>query len=304
MEKASMMEKRFDHIWSVLKGTIWAMRPEKLEEVIGVLQLKAAGAELPFEAAESKGAERSRGIAVLPLAGIIGQKMNLMMKFSGGTSTELFTRDLRALAGDPEVAGIIIDTDSPGGGVFGVPEAAQEILALRKNKPIWAVANSETASAAYWIASAAEELIVTPSGEVGSIGVYALHSDFSAAETEAGIKNTFIKAGRFKTAGNPYEPLGDEARDYLQSGVDRYYDMFAAAVARHRNATVDEVKNGFGEGGMVGARDAIKMGMADRVATLDETIDRMLRVVNKRQSSATAMAAIPDEERRRRLQMA
>src|SRR6266540_1634530 len=83
--------------------------------------------------------------------------------------------------------------------------------------------------------------IFTPSGEVGSIGVYALHTEFSEADAKLGVKSTFIKAGRFKTAGNDVEPLDDESRAYLQAGVDRYYDMFTAAVAKYRGVKLDDV---------------------------------------------------------------
>lgn len=306
------MENTIPRVWSLLKSTVWAIQPEKLEEIITVLQLKASGVEVPYEAATERPPERRQGVAVLPLVGVIGQRMNIFMKFSGGTSTELFARDLRALMADPEVGAVLIDIDSPGGGVFGVPELAQEIFENRGKKPIVGVANSFSASAAYWIGSAVDELVVTPSGEVGSIGVYALHTEFSEADARDGIRNTFIKAGRLKTAGNELEPLGEEARAYLQSGVDRYYDMFTAAVAKYRGKKVGEVREGFGEGGMVGAHDAVKMGMADRVGTFDETLARLLKRVGGKSVAAAEAAGAPvvqaeaagDDELRRRLQMA
>lgn len=305
------MENTIPRIWSLLKSTVWAIQPEKLEEIITVLHLKATGVEVPYEAAAEKPVDRQQGVAVLPLFGVIGQRMNMIMKFSGGTSTEMFARQLRALIADPEVGAILIDIDSPGGGVFGVPELAQEIFEARGPKKIVGVANSFAASAAYWIGSAVDELVVTPSGEVGSIGVYALHTEFSEADAKAGVKNTFIKAGRLKTAGNDVEPLSEEARVYLQSNVDRYYDMFTAAVAKYRGRKVAEVREGFGEGGMVGAKDAVAMGMADRVGTFDETLARLLRETRsgkaaKAEEAAPTPAAedIGDDERRRRLQIA
>lgn len=286
-----------------------AIRPEKLEQIIEFIRLKADGVDIPYEAAESPKSQRSAGVAILPLFGIIAQRVNMIMSFSGGTSTEKFTNDFRSLIEDPDVGAIVINVDSPGGGVFGTPELAQEIFEARGKKPVVAVANSVAASAAYWIASAAGELAVTPGGEIGSIGVYAVHRDFSEAEARDGIKSTFIKAGRLKTAGNELEPLSEEARNYLQSNVDRYYDMFTGAVARHRGVKIDDVKGGFGEGGMVGAKEAVKAGMADRVATLDETIIRMLRQIStpngKRAVSdgpvPRAEDDINDEARRRRM---
>ena len=266
---------------------VWAIREDKLREIEAFITIKAQGGELPkYKVMEApplrivtfpNGNKKSRAVAVLPLFGLINQRMNMIMDFSGGTSTEMFTKDFRTLLANPDIGAIVINIDSPGGGVYGTPELAQEIYNSRGKKNIVAVANSVAASGAFWVGSAAEELVVTPGGEVGSIGVYALHREFSQAQAREGVKTTFIKAGRYKTAGNPHEPLSDDARVYLQSNVDRYYEMFTGAVARYRGVKLDQVKNGFGEGGMVGARDALRLRMADRVATLDETIARLIQ---------------------------
>lgn len=270
--------KHLYRVWSMLRDQPLAITEEKLEAIITFMQLKADGVDIPkAEAAPRPAQPKPAGVAVLPLFGVINQRMNLIMDFSGGTSTEMFSQEFRRAMANPEVGAVVINIDSPGGGVFGTPELAQEIFNARGKKPIVGVANSFAASAAYWIGSAVEELVVTPGGEVGSIGVYALHRDVSEAMASEGIKSTFIKAGRFKTAGNPYEPLDEESRGYMQANVDRYYDMFVSAVAKHRGVKVDQVRNGFGEGGMVGANDAVRLGMADRVATLDETLARLLR---------------------------
>src|SRR5690606_4285100 len=147
-------------------------------------------------------------------SGIVGHRMNQVTDISGpgGTSTEQFGSWFDAALRDPAVSAIVIDVDSPGGTVTGVAELAEQIFEARGKKPIYAIANALAASAAYWIASAAEELWVTPSGDVGSIGVYAMHEDISEMEAEMGLKVTLISAGEYKTEGNPHEPLGDEAR--------------------------------------------------------------------------------------------
>ena len=158
----------------------------------------------------------------------------------------------------------------------GVEELSAEIFQARGQKPITAVANSLAASAAYWIATAADELVVTPSGEVGSIGVFAAHEDVSGMLEQAGVKVNLVSAGRYKTEGNPFEPLTEEARASIQGRVDEYYEQFVSAVARNRGVKRSEVRNGFGEGRVVGAKQAVSLGMADRVGTLDETINRAL----------------------------
>jgi signal peptide peptidase SppA len=179
--------------------------------------------------------------------------------------------------------------------VTGVDELSKMIYDARGSKPIVAVANHLMASAAYWIGTAADELVVTPSGEVGSIGVFAAHQDVSAAMEKEGVKTTLISAGKYKTEGNPFEPLTDEAHASIQARVDDYYSMFTKAVARNRGVNVADVRGGFGEGRVVGAQQAVSLGMADRVATLDDVISGLTR----RQRQGRSVAAEIDYRQRR-----
>lgn len=218
-------------------------------------------------------------VAVLPLTGIITQRSGggLMEMLFGGTKTDTFGKDFDHLMTASNVGAIVLDIDSPGGIVFGVQELADKILAARGTKPVIAVANSYAASAAYCIGSAASQFIVTPSGQVGSIGVYIAHTDVSEADAKAGIKTTLISAGKHKTEGNPFEPLTDEARADMQAEVDGYYDSFVGSVAKGRGVTAGKVKRDFGQGRTVMASEAVEAGMVDRVATLDEVVSELIR---------------------------
>ena len=132
------------------------------------------------------------------------------------------------------------------------------------------------ASAAYWIGSAADQIVITPSGEAGSIGVLAVHTEFSGADAAAGIKSTIIKAGAHKAEGNDIEPLAPEAEAYMQKRVDAYYADFVKGVARNRGTKVTVARSeDWGQGRELGARDALAVGMVDRIATIEETIERM-----------------------------
>jgi ClpP class serine protease len=115
---------------------------------------------------------------------------------------------------------------------------------------------------------------VTASGSVGSIGVLGVHDDLSGAMEKAGIKKTIISAGKFKADGNPFAPLGDDVRGRIQASVDAAYDSFVRDVARNRNVSLATVREGFGQGDMVDAAQAVAEGMADRVGTLEETLQR------------------------------
>ena len=275
--------KRYAHVLRAVSETPWAIRLPMLGIIVDLLAYRAAGGTLTHEEIEARiGAARRQstaspsGVAVLPLHGVIMPKASMMSEMSGGTSIESFRSQFRQAVAASDVSGIVIDVDSPGGMVDGVPEMASEIRAARGSKPIVAVANTEAASAAYWLASQADQLFVTKSGRVGSIGVYTSHEDESARADQEGVKTTLISAGKYKTEGNPFEPLSEEAKANLQSMVDDYYGMFLADVARGRRVPLADIKSGYGEGRVVQASAALKGGMVDGIATLEDVVGGML----------------------------
>jgi len=271
--------------------TPWALMPERLQAMAGVLTRWSAG-EPPTDDAmfqiqservlrdtrkQMAAANAGSGIAVLPLYGVVTQRGNMVDDISGpgSTSTQQFTSALRQVLADDTVGQILIDIDSPGGSVYGVAELASEIVKARAQKPVVAVANSLAASAAYWIGCLASEFYVTPGGEVGSIGVWQAHFDYSKALEEEGVKTTLVSAGKFKVEGNPYVPLDPEAQAFMQSRVDDYYNAFIQAVAVGRGVTVDDVRNGMGEGRVLGADAALAQRMVDGIASFDDVLARM-----------------------------
>ncbi len=292
-----MSQLRYSHVVRYVYETPWAVLPATLTVILDLLRFRALGGRLTAEeireriGAVSREARRGAGsVAVLPLFGVIAHRANMVHDSSGGTSVERFTAQFRQALADPSVGAIVLDVDSPGGTVNGVDELSAEIHRARGQKPIVAIANSLAASAAYWIATAADELVVTPTGEVGAIGVLAAHEDLSAAMEKAGIRTTLISAGKYKGEGTPYFPLGDEAKAAIQERVDDYYDLFTRAVARNRGVSVRDVREGFGEGRVVGARRALRLGMVDRIETLDQVLARLANAGAGRSGSGAALS--------------
>ncbi len=283
-------------------ATPWALQREVLTAYAGVLarKLNSPRAEVEDEspAGVSIGAAAPRSssyartaagsIAVLPLYGTILQRANIMTDMCGGTSTQSFTARFREAMADETIGQILIDIDSPGGSVYGVGELAAEIMAARATKPVVAIANSLAASAAYWVGCSASEFFVTPGGEVGSIGVWQAHEDWSKAMDDAGIKTTLISAGKYKVEGNPYEPLGGDAQEYMQSRVLDYYGAFTKAVAKGRNVGIDQVRSGMGQGRALGADAALTENMVDGVMTFDDVVKRMQRAAKAPRSALKA----------------
>ncbi len=314
-----MTEIKYTRIIQAVTETPWAIQPAKLAIIRDLVAFRVNGGKLTDEeVAERMAAGRQRasqsaqiyvahgqsrtggaGVAVLPMIGTIIPRANLFTEMSGGVSVQGFTKAFRRALKDPDVGSIVIDVDSPGGLSDLVDELSHEIYQARGQKPVTAVANTLAASAAYWIATAADELVVTPSGLVGSVGVYAIHEDFSAMLEREGVKVSLIRAGDFKAEGNPWEPLTEEARANIQQRVDEVYDMFVGAVARNRGVTRRQVLDTYGQGRVIGAKEAVKLGMADRVATLDDTVARVLRASKPRRGAAADM-----DYRRRRLRLA
>lgn len=261
---------------------------------VQVAQLVGDGPAAPvamveYEAAAAGAAAQVGAVAVLPIFGTILPRADAMTDMSGGAALTRIAATFRGLVADPTIKAIVLDIDSPGGSVFGVEEFAAEVYAARSQKRIVAVADHMAASAAYWIASAAEQLVASPSAIVGSVGVVAMHVDYSGKLANDGIAVSYIHAGQYKVEGNPAQPLGDDARAFIQQSVDEYYSAFVGAVARGRGTTASTVTKNFGQGRVFGAEQAKAAGMVDRIATLQEVI-RGLQPRRRTTNNAAATA--------------
>ncbi|WP_316150443.1 signal peptide peptidase SppA [Cupriavidus sp. BIC8F] len=287
-------------------ATPWALMPERMAAYAAVLARKygapsAGFTHAPDDDAPSAGPRQSRAggpragaIAVIPVHGAIVQRASQIDICEGGTSTQQISAALADAMADDTVAQILLDIDSPGGSVYGVQEIAAEIAQAKK--PVVAVANSLAASAAYWIGSAASEFFVTPGGEVGSIGVWMAHQDWSKALDEAGVKTTLVSAGKFKVEGNPYQPLDADAQAFMQSRVDDYYAAFTRGVAKGRKVAVDQVRQSMGQGRVLGADQALAEKMVDGVATFDDVVARMQKSIRAAKPAGASRLARAQRE--------
>jgi signal peptide peptidase SppA len=221
-------------------------------------------------------ATRQRGrIAVLGILGPLVYRGSELSDFAGFASTATISAQFDQAIASPEVKAIVLDVDSVGGELAGVKELADKIYVARGKKPIVAVANTEAGSAAYWIATAADELVVTPSGQVGGVGALAIHIDVSAANEKLGLKPTYVTYGEHKAEFTPDRPLSPEARAEAQRVVDTIGRQFESDVARNWRIPVDVARIRFGGGRMFVAKEAVARKLADRVETLEQTIRRV-----------------------------
>ena len=266
-----------------LMNAPWALMPEALTIV-------ASPVAAPLRRATRAAGARSGAIAVLPLSGVLTPNG---WQDGGDTSTNDFGAALAEALNDETIGAVLIDINSPGGSVYGCQELADMVFAARKVKPVIGLANSLAASAAYWIGSQCSELYCSPSGEVGSIGVYTQHADISALYARMGINITTISAGKYKTEGSPTAPLTDEAKAAIQESIDGYYASFTASVARGRATAVADVRSGMGQGRCLSAKAAVSAGMLDGVATRAEVLTGMVKKMRAAQA-ATAETVVDE----------
>lgn len=266
----------------------WAIEPAKLLEIQAIYATHMRGEKIDIAAVEArlgrplanepKPYDIVDGVAVIPVEGVIAKRANLFMQISGGASTELIGRDVRAAVADPSVHSIIMAIDSPGGTVDGTQTLANLIRSARDVKPVATLGGGLMASAGYWIGAAAGQVFIEDeTTTVGSIGVVATHVDISKAEEQRGVKTTEIFAGKFKRVASQYGPLSESGRQTIQEQVDYTYSLFVADVASHRGVSEEKVLQDMAEGRLFIGKQAIAAGLVDGVSTLDALIEQLNR---------------------------
>lgn len=262
-------------------ATPWMIHEPSMEAIVELLDLRQGGYNLTPDQIQLRigGARQETasmqmvdGVAVIPIHGVMAPRMNMMMEISGGTSTQAVMRDIRQAMNDPAVSAIVLDIDSPGGAATGTQELAELVAMASEQKPVKAVATSMAASAAYWVATAADEFIVNPSAQIGSIGVFSVYTDTTRADENAGIKHTVIRSAPNKAVPSGYEPLDEKGRATMQESVNDVHRAFVGAVAENRGVGFEHVEANFGGGKTFMGKRAVALGMADRTGTLDEVI--------------------------------
>jgi ClpP class serine protease len=224
------------------------------------------------------------GVGVLPIEGPIFRHANLFTEFSGATSLDMLARDFNSLVNNDAVESILLEIDSPGGEAAGVSEFADMIYNARGKKPIYAYADDLCASAAYWIASAADKIIAADTAALGSIGVIA------AMSKPPGEGENYIE---FISSQSPYKrPLYQEdGSGRVQQMVDSMCEVFIEKVARNRGVDISNVMENFGNGWVKIGRNAVESGLADEVGSFTATLNSMrelrgLESSTKRESDA------------------
>src|SRR6266850_4387345 len=278
--------------------TLWAIERRTLERIQSAAaqvlsgELVASGLDARLVARRGRsGFEQVGSTAVLRLEGTLTRGLDMFSILFGGTSTEQIESDFRAAMDSPDISSILMVVDSPGGSVSGAPELASTIREARGRKPIVALVDSLAASAALWIASAADKLYMRgPTAITGSVGVIGTHVDFSRREEANGVRVTEVVSAPRKNLTSPHAPLSDEGRNSLQAQVDSLHAMFVQDLARNRRVSVETAAR-WGTGDLFFASDAIKLGIADGFNSQEKLLSEL--AVGTSSSSAKVTAALP-----------
>lgn len=274
--------------FAIAASLAWAIDQHTLTTILEIANREGAGPEAvatqlgrPLE--NTRTVTVREGVAIIPVVGPVFRRANAFGDVSGPmTSIQVLAREFATAVRDPSVTSILLEIDSPGGEVNGVHEFAQQVFSSRGIKPIVAYVGGMGASAAYWIASAADEIVADPTASLGSIGVImAMPKPEGDAAKEIEIVSSQSPNKRVDVSTKTGKAL-------VQARVDAMADIFVATVARNRGVDTETVLDKFGKGGVLLGEAAQKAGMVDRIDSLEGTIATLSQKQRARTSTGKA----------------
>ncbi|HET6718088.1 MAG TPA: S49 family peptidase, partial [Rhodocyclaceae bacterium] len=246
----------------------WAMTPAMLHTISAIARREnespeAVEARLGRPLQNTQTVSMRGGVAIVPLVGPVMRYANIFSRVSGATSLETLAQEFTAALDDPAVTAIVLNIDSPGGQANGIAEFASMVRAAKK--PVVAYVDGSAASAAYWVAAAAQKIVLAKTAEVGSIGAVVA---IDASKKATGV----IEIVSSQSPKKRIDPSTDDGRSQIQTRIDAFAQVFIEDVAAYRGVSVATVLEKFGQGDMRMGADAVALGMADEVSTLEDVI--------------------------------
>jgi protease-4 len=242
---------KFAHLLTAFYFQPWAIRPDahmllgrKLHDYLQARNGKMTRADLLGDEDEDQdngdgddtGArpapESAMGVMLIRVHGIIGRHLGWLEMMCGGYDLDWLNADLDALEADTSIHTVIFDFNTPGGQTSGVAEAAARIAALGVNTI--AYTDGECCSAGYYLASACDEILASPSATVGCIGVYIAGVDSSRAWEQEGLKLKLFRDGKFKALGMDGKEWTADEDAFLQARTDKVSAQFKGFVLAQR----------------------------------------------------------------------
>ncbi|WP_332634411.1 signal peptide peptidase SppA [Halalkalibacter flavus] len=222
------------------------------------------------------GEEFGGQIVVLEVNGVIQDVGDGGLFAPTGYRHQMFLSQIEQAGKDPNVEGIILRVNTPGGGVVESAEIHEKIVEAQTtyDKPIYVSMGSMAASGGYYIAAPADKIVASPQTITGSIGVIMESINVTELAENYGVKVNTIKSGPFKDIMSATREMTEEDRAILQSLIDESYDEFVRVIAEGRNMTESEVRT-IGDGRIYSGNQALELDLIDELGTLDDTIAMM-----------------------------
>lgn len=275
-KKPMKMGGAFVDAYSIAASRPWAIVPDALETILSIAarthdgDIQALVTKLGRPVDNTRTVRNVDGVAVIPVVGPIFRYANIFTEISGATSTQVLATDIRAALDNTFLTGIVLNMDTPGGDANGINELAKMIYEGRKKKPIVAYAGGMMASGGLWIGSAASEIVADETAIVGSLGVVMGYNDTSKRDEKADVRRVEIVSSN--APDKRLDPNTDAGRAKVQAMVDALESVFISSVAKYRGRTEAHVVANFGRGGILVGNDAKRVGMVDRIGTLESVI--------------------------------
>lgn len=271
-----------------LSTTTWALHPAVMQRLSAIVERHVNGVKLDAETIASITANRARskvarpddedytidrGVAVVPIRGVLQKHASMVHDISGpsGTSYETVRGAIRAARRDRDASAILLHIDSPGGVVDGVEDLAMEINDLRGKKPVYALADGMMASAALWLGVQAERVYATRGTSVGSVGVLASFTDTRRHDEGRGIDVRYLSSSANKGSMLTDQKLTSGQVDSILSQINAEHELFLEALARGRRAAPEAAAR-WGDGNVYLATKALELGLIDEVASYEQVI--------------------------------
>lgn len=286
------MARKHTNISAALDGTVWAVAPDKLRAMAAVIDgisldnTKPVAQDQEWDNVHQQPVRVIGGVAVVPVDGVMMRRANMFMSYSGGTSTDVLSAELRKQADDPNITGILLHINSPGGTVDGIDAVTRSVEYAASKKPVYSLADSAALSGGMWLGVTADKFFATPDALLGSIGVIATRYDFSEMMENEGVREHIFRAGQYKALGQQSEPLSEDEVTEEDRILNNYYSLFVNHVATHRGISNESVIDT--QARVYGAQEALSLNLIDAVKTFDEALSAINAEAETKDQLATA----------------
>jgi len=271
--------------FKINSGEAWAITPSALRGLISIVLNNQASNFIDDENDNDNEDilkdYNEYGFAEISVTGPIMRYPGIFSRLFGGTSVEGIMNALDIAGAKDDIRGVMLNINSPGGMVDGINELAGKIWDFKK--PVVAYVGGEANSAAYWLASAADSIVVNDTAAVGSIGVYTSYLDSRSAMKEAGYDQYDIVASQ--SPRKVPDPALDEGRAQIQAHIDKLAEIFINTVAENRGTTIDDVTGNYGQGDTVIGHEAVSRGMADETGNYEDAKERLRQSIKPNKST-------------------